>query len=281
MKVFVLLFAMFILSVFKNYGQDYIYTANGQKIKSTVLEISEQEISYQKNNLKDTSIYIINKLDVVLIKYKNGVSEIFNQNPSDFEPKQNNSFASSKNRKLFDVNYLSKNLLSINALALANGDITLIYDREVLNNKLCLSILGGYNFNSRMGALNLYISDTKEQAKKLFDVGLGINYVAAKVKKAHYYIGLLGKYMPYHYQQVVDTANNQKNYSAAHANQISLMFTNGFLFRISPSFNLKLFCSLGKSINSVPLDKKDKNGEISSYTNYPKVYLGYCFGYRF
>lgn len=71
-----------------------------------------------------------------------------------------------KSKKVLDINYLNKNLISINALALANGDFTLNYDRDIVNNKIQLSFLGGYNFNLRMGALNLYISDSKDKAKK-------------------------------------------------------------------------------------------------------------------
>lgn len=281
MKVFVLIFFVAFSAVCKLYGQDLIYTTSGLKIASKILEISPDGITYQLHHQQDTSVRFINKTEVVLVNYQNGVPEIFNANTVDVEPKKKNLLGSQKTKKAFDVHFMNKNVLSINALALANGDITLMYDRDILDNKLSLSVLGGYNFNSRMGGLNLFITDSKVNAKKLFDAGLGINYLFNNSKRVQYYVGVLGKYMAYQYQQVEDTMNNQNKYHLAQANQISLMLTNGCLFRVSPNFNLKLFCSIGKSINSVPLDKLNDKGEKVDYSNYPKIYLGYCFGYRF
>jgi hypothetical protein len=79
--------------------------------------------------------------------------------------------------------------------------------------------------------------------------------------------------MTYDYQNVIDTTNNQKNYEKASAFQMAVMLTNGWIFRVSPNFNFKLFGAIGAPGNSVPLK--------SQYTGVPKVYLGYCFGYRF
>jgi hypothetical protein len=266
--------------------QDIIYTLSGQKIEANIKEISRDGISYKNYNDIDTnsSSFFINRNSVVVIKYNNGVTEIFNTNPNELQDQVSNLLGSSeKSKKVDDLYYLNKNVLSINSLALANGDFTLMYDRDVLNNKIQLSFLGGYNFNSRMGALNLYITNSKDKAKKVFDAGMGINYLFDNTvsNRINYFVGFLGKYMSYNYEQLVDTTNNQKKYQPAAANQISLMLTNGCLFRISPNFNVKIICSIGKSVNSVTLDKINDKGEKIDYSNYPKMYLGYCFGYRF
>ena len=268
------------------HGQDFIYTINSQKIEANIKEISEEGVSYKNYNDTDTnsSAFFINKKSIVLIKFNNGATKIFNHNPNEIQNEERNLLGGDeKNKKVVDMYFVNKNLLSINSLALANGDFTLMYDREIINNKLQLSFLGGYNFNTRMGALNLYISDSKDKAKKLFDAGAGLNYLIDNTisNRINYFVGFLGKYMTYNYQQLVDTTNNQKKYQPAKANQISLMLTNGFLFRISPNVNVKIFCSIGKSINSVTLDKINDKGEKIDYSNFPKMYLGYCFGYRF
>ena len=268
------------------HGQDIIYTVNSQKIEADIKEISNDGVSYKNFNDTDTnsSAFFINKKSIVLIKFNNGITKIFNHNPNELQNQIRTLLGSDeKSKKVVDMYFLNKNLLSINALALANGDFTLMYDREIVNNKIQLSFLGGYNFNSRMGALNLYISDSKDKAKKLFDAGAGINYLFDNTisNRINYFVGFLGKYMSYNYQQLVDTANNQKKYQPATASQISLMLNNGFLFRISPNVNVKIFCSIGKSINSVTLDKINDKGEKVDYSNFPKMYLGYCFGYRF
>lgn len=258
-------------------AQDIVYTSNGNKIETKVIEINTESIKYKDYTNQEGPTYVIVKTDVVLIHFANGTTQIINQNPRPLLPeKKQTEPATAKapeKPKPVNVYYINPNVLSINALALANGDVTLIYDREILNNKLGISLLGGYNFNSRVGALNLGIFDTWANAKKNFDAGLGINYFPRTTKRAQYFVGFLGKYMSYDYKSVVDTTNNQLKYSDAKGSQVSLMLTNGWQFRISPSFSFKFFGSLGYSINTPRL--------ASDYNKLPKIYLGYCFGYRF
>ena len=170
---------------------------------------------------------------------------------------------------------MNPNLISINALALANGDVTLMYDRDFYNSKLSLSVLGGYNFNTRMGFLNGLIDNSREHAKKNYDVGLGINFMPNNTKRCQYFVGLLGKYMSYTYDNPMNTSNNQLLFTKATGYQMAIMVTNGWFMRISPNFNFKVFGSFGIPINSPELKSNTSNIIL------PKVYLGYCFGYRF
>lgn len=279
-----LLFILFttFLFVASAYSQDILYTSAGNKLLAKVLEINVKDIKYKDFNNIEGPTYVISKTDIVLIQYSNGVTEVINDNPQTISPKTAEHGAvvadpldkiKVAEKKEFNLYYLNSNMLSINALALANGDLTLMYDRDFFNSKMSLTFLGGYNFNSRMGGLNLFIADSKDKAKKKYDAGFGINFMPRNTKRVQYFVGLLGKYMAYTYQNVVDTTNNQKNYQEANAYQLAIMISNGWLVRVSPNFNFKLFCSIGAPINSVEL----KNG----YNGVPKVYLGYCFGYRF
>ena len=254
-----------------------------------MLEINAQDVKYKDYSNLDGPTYVITKMDVVLIQYSNGVSEVINDNPSTIAPKVIEKTASietktedfakptknytSREKKEFNLYYLNNNMLSINALALANGDLTLMYDRDFLDSKLTISFLGGYNFNSGMGGLNFLIADSKDKAKKKYDAGFGINFMPSNTKRVQYFVGLLSKYMTYDYEAVIDTANNQKKYQKTSASQLAVMLSTGWLFRVSPNFNFKFFGSIGRQFNTVEL----KNG----YAGIPKVYLGYCFGYRF
>ena len=268
-------------------GQDILYLSNGSKISVKVKEINPTDLKYKDFSNLDGPTYVISKTELVLIQYSNGSTEILNKNPMPIEPKKETSVStetkkvSSKKNNLPNLYYMNSNLLSINALALANGDITLMYDREFFNSKMSVSFLGGYNFNSRMGGLNQYIADTKDNAKKNYDAGLGINFMPRNTKRVQYFVGFLGKYMSYNYKNVIDTSNYQKKYADASAYQLALMITNGWVYRISPFFNFKLFGSIGVPINSTTLETINSRGNSRNYTNYPKVYLGYCFGYRF
>ncbi len=284
------------------YSQDVIYTTGGNKLQTKVTEINSTDIKYKDFNNLEGPTYVITKKDVVLIQYSNGVAEVINNNPNSITPKgtdfvtYNSAKPSEKTKpvekakptektkpekKEFNLYYLNNNMISINALALANGDVTLMYDRDILNNKLSLSFLGGYNFNSRMAGLNAFIAGTKDNAKKKYDAGFGINYTPRSTKRVQYFVGLLGKYMSYDYQSVVDTVNNQYKYKQANAYQLAIMITNGWVFRVTPNFNFKFFASVGAPINSTRLETTDSDGQKVDFSNYPKVYLGYCFGYRF
>lgn len=287
MKIFAILFIFMFCSVLKITAQDMLYTTFGTKIKSKVIEINATEIKYKSFTNTEGPTYVIATSDIVFIQYANGTSEILNYNPKPLEPVLKPTVtASSKNRltpkaKTANLRYMNNHLISINALALLNGDATIIYDHEFFKSKLAISVLGGINFNSRMNPLNFYINETKVNAKKNYDTGLGFNYMPNNTKKVQYFVGFLGKYMSYNYKEVIDTSNNQKRFSDASANQIALMVTNGWLFRISPFFNFKIFASIGKQINSTNLEMIEKNGDKTNFSNSPKMYLGYCFGYRF
>ncbi len=289
------------------YCQDWLYTTGGNKIQVKVTEINATDIKYKDYANVEGPTYVIVKSDVVLIQYSNGVSEVINNNPNSLTPKGTDfvTYDSRKSKektttdkpkapekvkpaeklkpekKEFNLYYLNYNMISINALALANGDLTLMYDRDFINKKLSLSFLGGYNFSGSMGGLNAFISSTKDAAKKKYDAGAGINFMPSSKRRVQYFVGVLAKYMAYNYQQVVDTTNNQYKYKTADAYQLSIMLSNGLIFKVTPNFNFKFFGSIGGSINSTPLETTDTEGNKVNFSNYPKIYLGYCFGYRF
>lgn len=282
MRLLFLAVFSFLLFASSAYSQDILYTSNGNKLQAKVLEINLKDIKYKDFNNIEGPTYVISKTDIILIQYSNGVTEVINDNPNTIAPKTTEQTATVSNsidktktpeKKEFNLYYLNNNMLSINALALANGDVTLMYDRDFFNSRMSVTFLGGYNFNARMGGLNALIAESKDMAKKKYDAGFGINFMPRNTKRVQYFVGILGKYMAYDYQEVIDTSNNQKRFQAASASQLAIMISNGWIYRISPNFNFKIFGSIGTAINSVPL-KEGLNG-------IPKVYLGYCFGYRF
>ena len=256
-------------------AQDVLYTISGNKIKTKVIEINTNEIKYKDFNNIEGPTYLIYNTDVVLIQFANGSTQIINAAAPALNPVKTETVAAKKPQQKRNQNlyYINPNLLSINALALANGDVTIMYDRDFLNSRLSLSALGGYNFNTRMGVFNSFINDSREHAKKNYDLGLGINFMPNNTKRGQYFVGLLAKYMAYTYDNPIDTTNNQLLFAKATGYQMAVMITNGWFVRISPNFNFKIFGSFGIPINSPELK--------SNYRIAPKVYLGYCFGYRF
>lgn len=285
MKRFLISIFFFVISLSTYYSQDVLYKSDGTKLTVKLVEINPIEIKYKDLSNIDGPNYVIEKSEIIFIVYANKTTEVLNSNPKAVTPtkKTNTTELTPPNKKKTQPNfyYMNSNLISINALALANGDATFIYDKEFLKNKLSISFLGGYNFNARMVGLNDFIVSAKDNAKKKYDIGFGINYMPKNTKRIQYFVGFLGKYMSYTYKDLVSITNNQKIYANASASQLGLMITNGWLYRISPFFNFKFFFSIGAPINSTSLEYTNEKGEKINNTHSPKLYLGYCFGYRF
>ena len=66
-----------VFSSIYSFGQDTLYTVNGQKIPGKVIEINQNEIKYKKADNPDGPIYVVDKNDIALIEYKNGSKELY------------------------------------------------------------------------------------------------------------------------------------------------------------------------------------------------------------
>ncbi len=58
-------------------AQDIIVTKDGKDIQAKVLEITETEIRYLDFENQDGPTYVLNKTNVLLIRYQNGKNEVF------------------------------------------------------------------------------------------------------------------------------------------------------------------------------------------------------------
>ena len=82
----VCLFLMSIIFTSKVFSQDTMYTREGSLIPGKVVEISDTKIKYKKSSYLEGPLYVINKSTISKIEYKNGVKEVFPD-----EPMYNNS----------------------------------------------------------------------------------------------------------------------------------------------------------------------------------------------
>jgi len=277
MRVVLSLFLVLGLAVCAH-AQDIIYTISGSKFQAKVTEVNTTDVKYKDFSNLEGPVYVISKREVVLIRYSGGFTQIINDNPPALLPKSSEakttpSRSAMAEKKPLNLYYLNKNLISINALALMNGDVTLLYDRELLDSRLCLTFMGGYNFNPNTGPLNAIIRSSWLQSKKNYDAGFGISFMPRNTRRAQYFVGLLGKYMSYDYDEN-EIINNQSVITKKNGSQLAVMINNGWVIRITPTLNMKIFGAIGIPSYSSPLTD-------NSLKSIPKAYLGYCFGYRF
>lgn len=270
-------------------SQDLIYLNNGSKFEAKVKELTPSEIKYKNINNPDGPTYVISKSDVLLIEYKNGNVDVINKNPMSVSPKSLSPATAetkvAKKPSPTDLYYLNKNAIHINALALVNADITLMYERDFANNHLSVLALGGYNFNKVTTWPNLYIKSSLANTKKNYDAGLGLNFFPSTRRKAQYFLGVLVKYMNYSFdrevlvQEVVSGVTYDKlEIQKAEGYQIATMLLNGFQVRLTPAITYKAFIGIGPFSADADL-KKELYG--NSESTFPKAYLGICIGYRF
>ena len=69
--------AIFIFAGMHCFAQDTIVKRGGQQILGKILEVSQTEIKYKKDELKDGPVYIEDKATIVKIKYQGGYVDLF------------------------------------------------------------------------------------------------------------------------------------------------------------------------------------------------------------
>ncbi|MGZ3884681.1 MAG: hypothetical protein ACXVPD_10825, partial [Bacteroidia bacterium] len=231
------------------FSQDVLYLNNGTKFTGLVKEINITEIKYKNENNPNGPTYVIAKSDVLFIEYKNGTIDVINKNPRSLSPikevKEPVAVKKEEPKPATDINYINKNVIMINGIALANADLTLLYDREFANSRLSATALVGYNFNNVVTWPNLFVANLPN-AKKNYDIGLGVNYYTSNRRKTQYFVGVLIKYMYFSYDKTVqgpDQIINGFPFPGASTTkrasdyQLAPMIVNGFQIRVSPTIN--------------------------------------------
>jgi hypothetical protein len=88
------------------YSQDRIYTSEGELIQAKILEIKEQDITFQKYNDASGVVYVIAKNKVQRIVFQNGIEETF-YIEGDTQHVSGNDWQTEQNGKKPDMIYLT------------------------------------------------------------------------------------------------------------------------------------------------------------------------------
>lgn len=84
------------------FAQDTLYTTKGKIITGQVTEVNQQEIKYKRAANPDGPVYVVDKTDIVLIHYKNGSKDVFENSGSSEEASSNSSNSSNDNTVIID-----------------------------------------------------------------------------------------------------------------------------------------------------------------------------------
>jgi hypothetical protein len=264
-------------------AQDVLYKTDNSKQEVKVTEINGTSVKYKEFNNPDGPLYIISKNEIALIIYQNGKHEVFNtvHTPVTYvDP-------SPKKLQRYEKVTANKNVIFLNTIEFLNSGIGVSYLHEFGDGKFDLHIPFATSFGSpgMDNALSSFGSLGSHKINKTnYDIGLGLYYNTGGKRSVTHFIGPLirnaqysGTY--YSYNDYSYSAPAQKTFSM---NETSLMLNNGFLYRITPRFNMMINIAMGTFIRRSFI-KEPENNNYYQQTPMRSVALhaGFHFGYRF
>lgn len=310
------LFGVFILFIsISTFAQDQLFKKDNSKLEVKILEINPSQIKYKLKANPDGPTYVVSKSDVALIIYANGEHEAFKEEQAPVQNTQPiyvqapqsryasmDSIISQRNRqKLKDFEEVTKgnNIIFYNMAELVNSGIGLSYFRELAKNLVDIQVpvsfsLGepyGHNLISTGIYNNYYNLANYKTTQKAFDIGLGIYINTSGKRPVTHFIGPLFRIAQYNGAfQTIEAGNVYQTHGFVY-DESYFMINNGFLFRITPHFNMMINGAFGlvTAKNYVANNPATFQVPNSNYYNYyyspnvagPTVQFGFHMGYRF
>lgn len=146
------------LAIFTCKAQDTLYKKNGEILLTKIIEVNTQTIKYTQVN-SDLPIYILDRSEVVMIRYKNGSRDVFNAE----SPQVNEDYVA---KKIKEPRSRSKNFFDIQ-----NSIITIAGNRySIFDLKLSPQYVDAIVLNKNDKQLSLMIKaaqDTRRTSKLL------------------------------------------------------------------------------------------------------------------
>ena len=312
MKHLTILFLIF--SALGAVAQDQLFKRDNTKLEVKILEISPNEIKYKLFTYQDGPTIIVAKSDIALVIYQNGIHEVFNQQVTqpvivyrdDYNARATRGRINTDSFKLANFREVTKtkNLISLNLLEVFNAGIGVSYLREFANNYLhvyvpiAIGLSTPYLNQPGNTVFGIYNSRYEIQNfkfdRKTIDAGIGIHLQTSGKRAVTHFIG------PYigmsQFSGSFDTNyNTYPNYDPANItnhpfimNRYTFMLDNGFLFRITPNFNMMLLAGIGYHVDDfLSNNPTNFNTYNNNYYNYRATFpinslkLGMSLGYRF
>jgi hypothetical protein len=259
---------LLILSVFIGFitpasAQDQLFKNDNSKLLVKITEISPDEIKYKLFSNLTGPTYVESKNEISLIIYENGQHEVIVHSPVS-SPSMQSAGMRPVNRGGMTradslMYYKHSENVSLNFLSFVNMELGFIYQKDFFRNNFNLIIplaIGVekpsltqstfFNYYGNNGQLNLN--------RKLFEVGLGINYYPSLRSPINYYIGPVLRYMQYSAQQTYGYSYYSGPGSTAYykildkdvtLTRYCVSITNGFIIRTRSRLMFNIFGSLG------------------------------------
>lgn len=275
-------------------AQDKVYLMDGSRCLGKVTEITPHEIIVRLENEEEapnsdgTKNFF--REEVVLIEYKNGSVEVYNQPERSLVYNANGTVRGDAKSEGQDFVF---NMASLNTLALCNTDLAGFFERLIQSRQFGFGFMGAYNFNQYAVAPNTFIA-VLYNAKKNYDIGAFVNFYPGRFKRrTTFYMGTLFKYTSFSFSKVIEERNGPAvniRYSPAKGSQMATLITLGSHSKIGKNFFFKTIAGLGgftlrgdyKQQFNYILNKNRRAGDpVLNYGFLPKFYFGINLGFSF
>jgi hypothetical protein len=205
------LLILLLLLVSSAFGQDIIYTANGDKIEVKVVSVNPENVLYEIYGEEAGESKTILKKDILVITYENGKYEVFyNTNVEEENPDQN-PFA--KNTK--------RHLVSIDAISILIDRFSVAYEH--------ISEKGYFGFK-----VPVFAGFSDYRTRELYGVGIDFKYYPGGQGGVRYFLG----------PSLRSVAKRSSN-TLAREYTGGIYIQNGVLFQPASSINVSISFGLG------------------------------------
>lgn len=280
-------------------AQDQLFKKDNTKILVKITEVGLEEVKYKLFSNLTGPTYVEKKRDIALIIYENGLHEVISgtttpspdpppayEAPNDvhYHGAPHNSYS-----KEDSVNYFKYNSnISINFFNFINNELGVMYQREYFKGNFNIQIPFAIGAAQPKITQEVYFpnSDQYTLDRKIFELGLGINYYPSLRTSANYYIGPSFRYMQYEGTQTYHSYLNYKVYTNESVlTRYCFSITNGLMLRTRSRIVLSVYGSLGfkhDEVSSMLVDPVSKQ-EINPISNDIGLYfwsgfnVGFCF----
>jgi hypothetical protein len=279
---------LLLLPVFLS-AQDVLFKTDNTKLEVKVDEISNNTIRYKLYNHLDGPYYILDKKDAAMVIYQNGTHEVFKTKPVAGIPYDNNTLEDYNRIRKFTEVARTENVVFVNAIELLNSGIGISYLREVYSNRFLIHVPFAASF-AKPGldnALNAFGQGGIGKIQKThYDIGLGLYFNTCDKRSVTHFIGPLirnAQYSGSFYYSYYDGTDYGSSEGSFSMNETSLMLNNGFLYRITPNFNIMLNAAFGKFIGrNYSRGEMHKDAQLyGAPSRELALHAGVHLGYRF
>ena len=238
---FLLLFLF--LSPLTSMAQDVLFKTDGSKEEVKMLEISSTEVRFKKFSNLDGPVYVLPRTETVMVIYENGVHEVLSVKETVATPTPGYSgsrrnYGSRDPQLLDETPYQKKrNLVGINYFNLLFQDVTIHYERIILDGKFGVKVPLDIGFGTQLFA----------PSNNVISSGLHLHFYPNGQGKVRYYTGpavKFGSMRTWSFQQ--DDWGNWDNIQSTKA-YYGVYYLNGVNLQASPSVNVAFELGLGVS----------------------------------